>query len=104
MISDIFKETNNGVEFYVYLSPGAKREEIIGRFEFDDKLMLKISIRAKPINNNANTALISFLSDKLMIAKSNITITKGLKSKVKKISVTNLKLSNIPKEIHNICS
>lgn len=99
MPSDIFKEEGNGIEFLVHLTPGAKKEAFVGIVFIKDHPYIKVTIHAKPTDNQANMALIEFISKKFKIAQSNIVIKKGLKSRNKKIFISNLTLKNIPKEV-----
>ena len=102
MLDKIFKEVNNGIEFSVYLTPGAKKETISGVVSIENQYFLKIMVHAKPTDNQANMALIEFISKKFKIAKSNLLIKSGRKSRKKKLFISNFKLENLPKEISNI--
>lgn len=61
----------------------AKRDEIVG-WQGD---VLKIRLKAGPIQGKANEALVDFLAKKWKIAKSDIGIIRGLKSKNKILEV-----------------
>ncbi len=102
MLNEIFIETGDGFEFSIYLTPGSKKEIFTSVIRNGSDIVIKISIRAKPTENQANDALIKFLSTKFKIAKSDIIIKKGFKSRNKKISVSGLKVSEIPHETRNI--
>ncbi len=101
MLDEIFTEKENGVEFIVYLIPGAKKEDFTNIFNNEDKTFLKISIHARPTDNQANEALIKFLSAEFKVAKSNIIIKRGIKSRIKQIFVSNFKISSIPQETYS---
>ncbi len=47
----------------------------------------EVSLRAKPIDGEANAELIKFLSEKLKLAKSKIVIEKGLNTRFKTLSI-----------------
>ncbi len=65
----------------------ASRNELVG---WQDDV-LKIKITASPIDGRANEALIDFLSQKWGLAKNDIKIIRGLKSKNKILEIaTNL--------------
>lgn len=70
----------------VYIQPGARRNEIVGKH--GDRL--KIKINAPASENQANEALIDFLSEKLQLPKKNIRITHGLKSRNKVVKIIGL--------------
>ncbi len=102
MYNKVFKEACNGIEFSVYLTPGAKKETISEIVCMKNQHFLKIMVHAKPTNNQANMALIEFISKIFKIAKSNVVIKSGQKSRNKKIFILNFKLENLPKEILSI--
>lgn len=72
------------IEFTVYVQPSAKNSEIVGMHDN----ALKIRIKDRPIEGKANDALISFLSDKLGIRKSEIEIIRGKQGRLKVIRIT----------------
>jgi len=69
---------------FIRVTPGAAQTKISGKF-IDDKNQeyLKISIAAPPEDGKANDELIRFLSKKLKIPKSKITIIRGETSRFK---------------------
>jgi uncharacterized protein (TIGR00251 family) len=93
MLNKIFENRDGGLEFLVYLTPGASREEITGIVQGG----LKIAIHAKPTNNQANRALIEFISSIFKIAKTRIVIKCGQKSRTKTLFVDSMTMDDIPK-------
>lgn len=85
------KETPEGVTFSVRVLPRSSRNEVIGESEG----ILRIKLTAPPVEGAANKALVEFLSDKLKVAKSRITILTGQTGRAKVISVTGLKKADI---------
>lgn len=61
----------------------AKRNQIVG-WEGD---VLKIKLNAPPVDNKANEALIDYLAKKWNLAKSEIRIVRGLKSRDKVLEI-----------------
>jgi uncharacterized protein (TIGR00251 family) len=61
------------------IHPNARKDSIDGIKE--DRLCVRLS--APPIEGKANKALIKFLSKRLHIAKSKISITQGEKGRIK---------------------
>jgi len=51
---------------------------------------LHLRIAAPPVKGKANQELIKFLSDILGVSKSNLTIEKGMTSKMKVIGISGL--------------
>lgn len=69
--------------YRVTVKPGTSQEKVVETSENE----LTIYLRAKPHDGEANAALIKLLSKHFHIAKSNITIKKGAKSKQKLITI-----------------
>ena len=81
------------MELKIYLQPGAKKSEICGMHgDF-----IKIKVQSPPVDGKANEALIDFLSRKLAISKSLISIRAGQKSRFKTVIILSDHLN--PKEI-----
>lgn len=99
MASEIFSETKAGIEFSVHLIPGARKEQILGIIETERGIVIKISIHEKPTENNANEALIKFLAGRLNVAKTNVEIKRGHKSRDKRIFVSGITLAQIPSDL-----
>lgn len=67
----------------VRVQPGASKDASDGVVNG----FLKIRLSAKPVDNGANKALVSFLSKLLKIRKTALTIETGLKSREKRVRV-----------------
>ena len=65
----------------LYICPGAHKNEITGLY--GDPARLKIKIKARPVDGEANTEIISFLSKLLGMAKNKIEMIKGETSRQK---------------------
>lgn len=52
--------------------------------------MLKVRVRARPIEGEANTALIKLLAKTLGVSKSSVTLARGGQSRLKMIEVAGL--------------
>ena len=77
------QKIDDGVIFKVKVQPGAAKNEIVG-VQGD---ALKIKIGAPAVKGKANKALVDFLAEKLGVKKSEIEITSGRTSKIKKIKM-----------------
>ncbi|MGE9516239.1 MAG: DUF167 domain-containing protein [Solitalea-like symbiont of Tyrophagus putrescentiae] len=75
----------NKVKIHVKIHANAKKNAIVN--VKDD--LIRISIKSRPVNNEANKELLEFLSTILKLSKKNISITKGLTSKFKTVSIDN---------------
>ena len=80
------KETPDGVTFSVRVLPRSSRNEIVGETEG----VLKIKLTAPPVEGAANKALVEFLSGKLKVAKSRITILTGQSGRSKTVNVSGI--------------
>lgn len=67
----------------IHIQPGAKRSAVAG-LHGD---ALKIRIAAPPIDGRANAALEAFIAEALDIAKSKVSVVKGLQSREKLVAV-----------------
>lgn len=67
----------------IKVTPNASKTEIK---EINDSF-IKISLKAKPIENAANIELIRFLSKHYNISKNNIKIKSGKTSKIKLVEI-----------------
>lgn len=75
------------IKIKVKIIPNARQDKICGYLEKD---ILKIKIKAKPIDGKANSYLINYLSKELDIPQSYFTIIKGKTSRIKMLEVSNI--------------
>lgn len=52
--------------------------------------MLKVRVRARPIEGEANEALIKLLARTLGVPRSAVTLTRGAQSRLKGVTIDNL--------------
>ncbi len=84
-----YEHTNNGIILRVRLKPNSSCCKIFGIFIAPNgEEFLKIDIISIPEKGKANQELISLLSKKLHLAKSNFTIISGTLDRYKKILIT----------------
>jgi uncharacterized protein (TIGR00251 family) len=76
-------ETGDGVVFGVHVQPRASRNELCG-VQGDE---LKLRLTSPPVEDAANKLCIEFLAKQLGVAKSNVSIIAGSKSRHKVIRV-----------------
>ncbi len=86
---------STGVRIQIHAQPGAKRTEIAG-LHGD---AIKIRIQAPPVEGRANEELIRFLSEKLGVSRSQITLTKGETSRSKSFVVTDVSIDFVQKTL-----
>jgi uncharacterized protein (TIGR00251 family) len=67
----------------LYIQPGAKQSRIVGRHDG----MPKIAIKARPIDGEANAALIEFLAELAAVPKASVRLLSGQSSRIKRLEV-----------------
>ena len=81
-----------GTLLKIHLKPNARQSEVTGTHE--DALAIRLA--AKPVEGEANTALIAFLAQKLNLPKSRLTLLMGTTSRHKQVLVLGLAPENLP--------
>ncbi len=70
----------------IHAQPGAKRTGIAGLHGE----ALKVRVAAPPLEDRANEALIAFLAERLGVAKRDVRLVSGAKSREKRFEVANV--------------
>jgi uncharacterized protein (TIGR00251 family) len=70
-------------EFRVKVLPRSSRNQIAGT----ENGVIKVKLTAPPIDGKANDALKGFLAKRLRVAKKNVQIISGERSKIKSVRV-----------------
>lgn len=78
----MIKETKDGIEFQLRISPNASKNEVIKTSE-----SVKIKITAPPVDGKANKCLIEYLSKLFRVPKTSIVILRGETSKGKTLLI-----------------
>lgn len=79
-------ETGDSVTFMVHVQPRASRNELCG-LQGDE---LKLRLTSPPVEDAANKLCVEFLAKQLGVAKSNVAIIAGAKSRHKTIRVAGI--------------
>lgn len=75
----------------IRLTPGASSDRIEGwDVDADGRPVLKVRVRARPVEGEANVALIKLIAKKLGVPKSAVTLARGGQSRTKMIAVAGL--------------
>lgn len=78
-------------DLFVKLTPGASLDRIDGwDVDADGRPVLKVRVRARPVEGEANTALLKLLAKSLGLPKSAVTLHRGGQSRLKRIAVDGL--------------
>ena len=67
----------------IHAQPGAKRTEVAG-LHGD---ALKVRVAAPALEDRANEALIAFIAEKLGVAKRNVALVSGARSREKRFEI-----------------
>jgi uncharacterized protein (TIGR00251 family) len=79
----------------LYIQPGAKQSRVVGLHDG----LPKIAIKARPIDGEANEALITFLAELGGVPKRSIEILSGQTSRTKRMEVDQLVVSALEKAL-----
>ena len=80
----MIRETAEGIELDIRVTPRAKKTELAGLR--GDALLVRLA--APPVEGAANEALIEFLARKLHLPRRAIRIVSGEHARVKRVSIT----------------
>ena len=85
LLFEIIEKTSNAfiITFDVWAKPGARSENIF----ISNEGILVIQTRSKPIDGEANLAIVEDISNLIGIPKSQVEIFRGDKSRLKKIKI-----------------
>ncbi|WP_420472014.1 DUF167 domain-containing protein [Brevundimonas sp. FT23042] len=75
----------------IRLTPGAAADRIDGwDVDVDGRPVLKVRVRARPVEGEANVALIKLIAKTLGVPKSAVTLERGGQSRTKRLSIAGL--------------
>lgn len=90
------KKSNKGISLFLHIQPNAKKSKILGLFGN----RLKIALQAPATENKANLALIEFLANFLGLAKRQIELKSGEKSREKTVVIQGLSLNELSSRLN----
>jgi hypothetical protein len=100
---DCLQNTLSGaILIAVHVTPGAKDSGILGYDRWTKNL--RIAVRAQAEGGKANNAVIHVLAELLNVAKSNLEITAGQRTRSKKIMISDCDIQLIKKALDRILS
>lgn len=72
----------------IKLTPGASADRIDGwDVDADGRPVLKVRVRARPVEGEANAALILLLAKSLGVSRSSVSLARGGQSRLKMIEI-----------------
>jgi uncharacterized protein (TIGR00251 family) len=79
-----FRREGATLTIFVHVQPGARRTEVAG-LHGD---AIKVRVHAPALEDRANVELIEFIAARLGLAKRDVTLCAGARSRDKKVAVT----------------
>ena len=92
------KVHNNGAVIDLLVQPRASKNEVCGVIEN----RLKVRLTSPPVEGAANKLCCSFFAKQLKIAKSNVTVLTGEKSRQKRLFVEGLCVDEILEKLSGL--
>lgn len=87
----------------VRLTPGASADRIDGwDADADGRSVLKVRVRARPVEGEANAALLKLLAKALGVPKSAVSLDRGGQSRTKMISVIGLTTDDLRSRVTDL--
>lgn len=87
----------------VRLTPGASADRIDGwDVDADGRPVLKVRVRARPVEGEANAALLKLLAKTLGVAKSGVSLERGGQSRTKMIAVAGLSEDDVKRRLTDL--
>jgi len=76
---------------FVKLTPGAAQDRLDGwDSDPEGRSVLKVRVRARPIEGKANEALVRLVADALGVPRSAVSLVQGDRSRIKRLEVDGL--------------
>lgn len=82
-----WRETSDGVELAVRLTPRGGQNGVQGISLQDGQPCLTVRVSAPPVDGAANDALMLWLSKALRLPRSHVTLVAGDKARIKRLSL-----------------
>lgn len=87
----------------IKLQPGAAADRIDGwDVDPEGRRVLKVRVRARPVDGEANVALIKLLAKALGVPKSSLALARGGQSRLKMITVEGLDEAALAERLNGI--
>ncbi len=77
----------DGLVLRLYVQPGAKVSAILGEREAGDGPRLKIKLKARAIEGQANAALLELIAELMHVPKSTVSLQAGSTARLKTVHV-----------------
>ena len=88
---------------FIHLTPGAASDRIDGWGEdADGRPVLKVRVRARPVEGEANAALLKLLAKTLGVARSAVTLERGGQSRIKRVAIAGLSEDDLRRRLTDL--
>jgi uncharacterized protein (TIGR00251 family) len=77
--------TKLGIFIEFKVSPGATKNQILGRY---GEKQIKISIKSPPVDGKANIALLKFIAEVFSVSRKDVELVSGGSSRAKKVFIS----------------
>lgn len=75
-------------DLFVRLQPGTRQDRIDGwARDAEGRDVLQIRLRARPVEGEANAALVRFLAEAAALPKSSVVLARGDRSRLKRLTI-----------------
>jgi len=87
----------------IKLTPGASGDRIDGwDIDPEGRPVLKVRVRARPVDGEANAALVKLLAKALGVSKSSVDLTRGGQSRLKMIEISGVEAAELKVQLDGI--
>lgn len=94
-----WRETADGVDLTVRLTPRGGRSGVIGVQEYDGQPCLGLRVAAPPVEGAANAALVAWLAKALGLPRGAVTLVAGDRSRVKRLRIAG---ADLPRRLEEL--
>ena len=78
-------------DLFVKLQPGASADRIEGwEADPDGRAVLRVRVRARPVEGQANEALVRLIAEALDLPRSQVALVRGDRSRLKRLAISGL--------------
>ena len=92
------RQTDAGVELFLFVQPRASRNKIAG-LQGDE---IKLALTAPPVDGAANKACCLFVAKLFRLPKKNVRVVSGETSRHKRVLLEGIKLSQVSEQVTNL--
>ena len=87
----------------IKLTPRASKDQIDGwDVDPDGRPILKVRVRAQPVEGEANAALCAYLAKALGVAKRDVSLARGGQSRLKMIEIAGLSEDDVRDRLRDL--